>query len=95
MKNTGKRENPCWMHTNLTLSEYFQEQLPTYSDTVSGLHFDELDSQAEKTVNYACADSDYALRLYYLLNNWFDRFLPKHRYIVEKIESPTAVYVVV
>ncbi len=73
--------------------EYFQEQLPTYSDTVGGLHFDELDPQAEKTVHYACADSDYALRLYYLLNNWFDRFLPKHRFIVEKIESPTAVYV--
>lgn len=35
----------------------------------------------------------YALRLYHLLNNWFDRFLPKHRFIVEKIESPTAVYV--
>lgn len=73
--------------------EYFQEQLPTYSDTVGGLHFDELDPKSEKTVHYACADSDFALRLYYLLNNWFDRFLPKHRYIVEKIESPTAVYV--
>lgn len=35
----------------------------------------------------------HALRLYHLFNNWFDRFLPKHRYIVEKIESPTAVYV--
>jgi len=31
--------------------------------------------------------------LYHLLNNWFDRFLPKHRYVVEHIESPTAVYV--
>lgn len=73
--------------------EYFHEQLPSYSDTVGGLHFDELDPQSEKTVRYACADSDYALRLYHLLNDWFDRFLPKHRYVVEKIESPTAVYV--
>ena len=73
--------------------EYFHEQLPSYSDTVGGLHFDELDPQSEKTVRYACADSDYALRLYHLLNGWFDRFLPKHRYVVEKIESPTAVYV--
>lgn len=73
--------------------EYFNENLPSYSETVGNLHFDELDPQSEKTVRYACADSDYALRLYHLLNGWFDRFLPKHRYIVEKIESPTAVYV--
>lgn len=73
--------------------EYFHEQLPTYSVIVGNRHFDELDPAAEATVKYACADSDYALRLYHLLNNWFDRFLPKHRFIVEKVESPTAVYV--
>jgi len=73
--------------------EYFHEQLPSYSATVGGLHFDELDPAAEKTIRYACADADYAMRLYCLLNNWFDRFLPKHRFIVEKVESPTAVYV--
>ncbi len=56
--------------------------------------FDELDSEDSETIRYACADSDYALRLYHLFNNWFDRNLPKHRYIVENIESPTAVYVV-
>ena len=73
--------------------EYFYEPLPSYADTVGGLHFDELDPQSEKTVHYACADADYALRLYHLLNGWFDRFLPKHLFIVEKVESPTAVYV--
>lgn len=73
--------------------EFFNEPLPSYTETVGGLHFDELDPQAEKTIRYACSDADYALRLYHLLNNWFDRFLPKHRYIVEKIESPTAIYV--
>lgn len=73
--------------------EYFHEPLPSYSETVGGLHFDELDPQSEKIVRYACADADYALRLYHLLNSWFDRFLPKHRFIVEKVESPTAVYV--
>lgn len=71
--------------------EYFSEQLPSYTETVGGLYFDELDPQAEHTVRYACADSDYALRLYHLLNGWFDRFLPKHRFVVEEIESPTAV----
>lgn len=45
-----------------------------------------------ETVRYACADSDYALRLYHLFNGWFDKFLPKHRFLVEKVESPTAVY---
>jgi DNA polymerase-1 len=44
-------------------------------------------------VNYACADADYSLRIFHLLNNHFDRLQPKHRYIVENIESPTAVYV--
>ena len=73
--------------------EYFNEQLPSYADTVGNHHFDELDPADERTVRYACADADYALRLYHHLNGWFDRFMPKHRFIVEKVESPTAVYV--
>jgi DNA polymerase-1 len=81
----------CGMKT--LVPEFFKEPLPSYAETVGGLHFDELDPAAENTVRYACADADYALRLYHLLNDWFDRFLPKHRFIVEKVESPTAVYV--
>ena len=46
----------------------------------------------EETIRYACADSDYTLRLYHRFNSWFDRFLPKHRDIVAHVESPTAVY---
>lgn len=38
------------------------------------------------------ADSDFALRLYHLFNGWFDKYLPKHRRLVEQVESPTAVY---
>ena len=72
--------------------EYFGAELPTYADVVGDRHFDELDPGAEATINYACADADYSLRLYHLLNGWFDRLLPKHRYIIEEIESPTAVY---
>ena len=75
------------------VSEFFNETLPSYEKTVGDLHFDELDPAAEKTVNYACADADYSLRLYHLLNGSFDRLLPKHRFITEKVESPTAVYV--
>ena len=73
-------------------SELCHEPLPTFSEVTNGRHFDELDAQDSETVRYGCADSDFALRLYHIFNNWFDRFLPKHRYIVEQIESPTAVY---
>ena len=55
--------------------------------------FDELDSEDSETIRYACADSDYALRLYHIFNNWFDKNLPNHRFIVENIESPTSIYV--
>ena len=72
--------------------ELCHERLPTFSDVTNGRHFDELDAQDAETIRYGCADSDFALRLYHIFNNWFDRFLPKHRYIVEHIESPTAVY---
>ena len=72
--------------------ELCHEHLTTFSDVTNGRHFDELDAQDAETVRYGCADSDFALRLYNIFNNWFDRFLPKHRYIVEQIESPTAVY---
>lgn len=72
--------------------ELFGEPLPTFSNVTDGKHFDELDAQDEETVRYGSADSDFALRLYHKFNTWFDRFLPKHRYIVEEIESPTAVY---
>lgn len=73
-------------------SDICHEPLPTFSDVTNGRHFDELNAQDTETVHYGCADSDFALRLYHIFNNWFDRFLPKHRYIVEQIESPTAVY---
>ena len=68
-------------------------ELPSFGEVTDGRAFDELDPQDAETVRYACADSDYTLRLYHLFNGWFDRYLPKHRFIVEQIESPTAVYV--
>ena len=72
--------------------ELFNEELPTFSDVTDGRHFDELDGNDAETVRYGAADSDFALRLYYKFNGWFDKFLPKHRFLVEEIESPTAVY---
>jgi DNA polymerase-1 len=64
-----------------------------FSMVTDGRLFDELNPQDEQTIRYACADSDYTLRLYHVFNQWFDRFLPKHRTIVEEVESPTSVYV--
>lgn len=72
--------------------ELFGEPLPSFSSVTDGKHFDELAAQDAETVRYGSADSDFALRLYHKFNGWFDRYLPKHRYIVEEIESPTAVY---
>ena len=72
--------------------ELFGEPLPSFSSVTDGKHFDELDAQDEETIRYGSADSDFTLRLYHKFNDWFDRYLPKHRYIVEEIESPTAVY---
>ena len=73
-------------------AELCGEPLPSFSDVTDGRHFDELNPNDYETVRYGAADSDYALRLYHIFNNWFDRFLPRHRYLVEEIESPTAVY---
>lgn len=68
------------------------EPLPAFSSVTGGKHFDELDGTGPEAVRYGAADSDFALRLYHIFNAWFDCYLPKHRHIVEEIESPTAVY---
>lgn len=73
-------------------AELCGEPLPSFSSVTGGKHFDELDSEDAQTIRYSCADSDFALRLYHIFNNWFDRFLPKHRLLVENVESPTSVY---
>lgn len=72
--------------------QLFDTELPDFGSVTGGRFFDELSPQDTETVRYACADSDYALRLYHVFNGWFDKYLPKHRHIVEQIESPTAVY---
>lgn len=68
------------------------EPLPSFEAVTDGHHFDELDPTDAETIRYSCADSDFALRLYDIFNTWFDRYLPRHRWITEHIESPTAVY---
>jgi len=72
--------------------ELFGVNLPSFETVTAGRYFDELDPQDEETIRYACADSDFTLRLYHLFNDWFNRNLPNHRLNVEKLESPAAVY---
>lgn len=72
--------------------ELLGDELPTFEEVTAGRYFDELSPDDPETVRYACADSDYALRLYHRFNRWFMAQLPTHRQIVEEIESPTAVY---
>lgn len=72
--------------------QLFGVEMPDFETVTAGRFFDELSPQDAETIRYACADSDYALRLYHLFNSWFDKYLPKHRFLVEQIESPTAVY---
>jgi len=74
------------------VSRLFSVELPSFEEVTWGRFFDELDIGDPATLNYACADADYTLRLYHRFNAWFDRYLPRHRWIVEHIESPTAVY---
>ena len=92
LKNTFEFRSLADSGLKTLVPELLGETLPTFEEVTAGRYFDELSSGAPETVRYACADSDYALRLYHLFNRWFDAFLPKHRFIVEQIESPTAVY---
>lgn len=73
-------------------SELCGEPLPSFEAVTEGRYFDELDPTDPETIRYSCADSDFALRLMHIFNRWFDRCLPRHRWIVENIESPTSVY---
>ena len=67
-------------------------ELPTFEEVVAGRFFDELDPDDWNTCRYACADSDWTLQLYHTFNEWFENNIPRHRFICEEIESPTAVY---
>ena len=73
-------------------SELCGEPLPAFNTVTGGRHFDELDPEDPETIRYSCADADFALRLFHIFNSWFDRYLPKHRWIVKHVESPTSVY---
>lgn len=76
----------------LLSTSLFGADMPDFATVTAGRLFDEMDPADKETLRYACADSDYTLRLYHKFNNWFAKNLPHHREIVERVESPTAVY---
>lgn len=77
----------------LLSAQLFHADMPSFMAITGGRYFDEMNPDEWETLRYACADADYTLRLYNKFNAWFDRYLPRHRWIVEAIESPAAVYV--
>ncbi len=77
----------------LLATQLFKADMPSFDTVTDGRHFDEMNPADWETTRYACADSDYTLRLYHKFNNWFQKYLPRHQWITEHLESPTAVYV--
>ncbi|MGI6378225.1 MAG: bifunctional 3'-5' exonuclease/DNA polymerase [Bacilli bacterium] len=77
----------------LLSTSLFGANMPDFNTVTAGRHFDEMNPAEQETLRYACADSDYTLRFYHKFNGWFKKNLPQHRDIVERVESPTAVYV--
>jgi DNA polymerase-1 len=73
----------------LSAATLLHDPMPSFEDVTDGRPFDELDPAEPETIRYSCEDSDKALRLYHLFNGWFNKYLPRHRWIVENIESPT------
>ena len=72
--------------------EFFDEDLPTFTEVTAGRHFDELDSSDPETVRYGAADADFALRLYFHFDLYLDTGLNSHHRLAKNIESPVAVY---
>jgi len=87
---TFRKLTDCGLKT--LVPELLGIELPSFETVTGGKYFDELPSHAPETVRYACADSDFALRLYHCFNAWFAQYLPEHCTLVETVESPTAVY---
>jgi hypothetical protein len=77
----------CRQRLKTLVPGLFGDELPTFEDVTVGKFFDEMDSttginSATPAPTRLCAPAVSRFNL------WFDAFLPKHRYIVEQVESP-------
>jgi DNA polymerase I len=93
LKNDKEFRNLSDSGLKTLVPELLGIELPKFEEVTGGRHFDELSVDEEKTIRYACADSDFALQLYHLFNKWFRSFMPRHEAIVREVESPTSVFV--
>lgn len=73
--------------------EIFKISLLGFSETVGEKTFGDLDPNDQKTIDYACADADIALRLYHALNHWFKKNIPSHEALIRTLESPVTLFV--
>jgi DNA polymerase I len=93
LKNNKEFRNLADSGLKTLVPELLGIELPKFSEVTGGRHFDELCAQNEETIRYACADSDFTLRLYHLFNEEFRDFMPRHEFLVREVESPTSVFV--
>ena len=75
------------------VNEIFEESMPILPIPSASKHPDDFDGTNPRIVDCFAAEAEYALRLYGYFNEWFDKNLPRHKFIVENLESPVAVYV--
>ena len=75
------------------VKEIFGESLPGFPIPSATQHLDDFDGNNPRVVDCFAAEAEYALRLYRYFNEWFDKNLPRHKFIVEILESPVAVYI--
>ena len=75
------------------LSEEILEEDVSSLLKITGKRFlDQMNADDPGVVSHCAAEACFIIRLYQKFNNWFGEYLPKHRDIVETLESPVAVY---
>jgi len=72
--------------------EIFGYTQTSYNAVTEGYAFDELESDSNAIINYACADSDYTLQLYNYFTKWFEANISNHHMYCRCIDSPASVY---
>jgi DNA polymerase-1 len=68
-KNKTQFRNLADSGLKTLVPEILKFEMPTFGDVTEGKFFDELNSECSETIRYACADADYALRLYHYFND--------------------------
>lgn len=73
-------------------SEILKVKQTKFLEVTGGKHFDELDPEDPATIEYACADSDYALQLRRYFKSWFEANIPRHEWYCMMVDTPACIY---